>query len=210
VGGNELAFDVRVEADENTGEGVGNNTIEDDQQTSRSGRAGRATSRRSAGSGERAQPAEQAPRLDLAGPGDPAPPANGDAAQAQPAGQTEAAGALPSASAEPGQQVGQAEQGEADDLGIPLEAEAPQGLALLGLTKGDPVRWRRKAGQRWQQGAIIGIENDGSLAVSDSQGRWRSLVIDQLEVKGEGPRGATRWEPLSDRVGQPDQLGMFR
>lgn len=150
AGGNELTFEWRTEADDK-GEGVGNDTIDQEQSTG---------------------------RLD------------GQAPEAEPARAPH-------------------DDESVQTLGVPLDTEAPEGLARLGLTKGDPVRWRRKAGGRWQQGAAIGIETDGSIAVSDSQGRWRSLVVDQLEVKGEGPRGAARWEPLSGRVGQPDQLGMF-
>ena len=42
----------------------------------------------------------------------------------------------------------------------------PGDPAELGLQVGEPVRWRRHDGGNWQKGAVIGIENDGSVAVT--------------------------------------------
>ncbi|HEV7760521.1 MAG TPA: hypothetical protein VGO78_16070 [Acidimicrobiales bacterium] len=83
------------------------------------------------------------------------------------------------------------------------------GLDRMGLRAGDKVRWRRKAGGHWHVGVVIGLEADGSVAVRDKQGRWRSIVAEQLEARGEGSRGGTRWESVSERAEQPAQLDLF-
>lgn len=83
------------------------------------------------------------------------------------------------------------------------------GLDRLGLRPGDDVRWRRKDGGHWHLGVVIGLEADGSVAVRDGQGRWRSIVAEQLEARGEGRRGGRRGESVSERAEQPTQLGFF-
>jgi hypothetical protein len=45
--------------------------------------------------------------------------------------------------------------------------------------------------------------------VRDKQGRWRSIVAEQLEARGEGRRGGSRWESVSERAAQPAQLDLF-
>ena len=83
------------------------------------------------------------------------------------------------------------------------------GLEELGLRPGERVRWRRREGGHWTEGTVIGRERDGSIAVRDGQGRARALVIDRLEVRATGPRGAAGWEPLFDRVHRIEQLDLF-
>jgi hypothetical protein len=92
---------------------------------------------------------------------------------------------------------------------VGADDDRSDGLDRLGLWPGDAVRWRRKAGGHWHQGVVIGLESDGSVAVRDGQGRWRSIVAEQLEARGEGRRGGARWESVSERAEQPNQLDLF-
>ena len=83
-------------------------------------------------------------------------------------------------------------------------------LEALGLRAGEPVRWRPKEGARWAQGAVARVEQDGSIGLTDGQGRARSLPVERLEVRASGPRGARTWEPLADRVARIEQMELFR
>jgi hypothetical protein len=82
-------------------------------------------------------------------------------------------------------------------------------LEALGLTPGEAVRWRRREGGHWHDGVVIRREDDGSVAVWDAQGAWRSIRVDRLEVQAEGRRGARRWEPVEDRASRPTQLRLW-
>jgi hypothetical protein len=82
-------------------------------------------------------------------------------------------------------------------------------LEELGLRAGERVRWRRRPGGRWAEGAVTARERDGSVGVRDSQGRARAFAVDRLEVRAVGPRGAHGWEPLLDRAGRTEQLHLF-
>jgi len=82
-------------------------------------------------------------------------------------------------------------------------------LEAIGLHEGEAVRWRRHDGGNWQSGTVIGLERDGSVAVRDGQGRARALVIDRLEVRAVGPRGASTWEPVAERARRIEQLQLF-
>jgi hypothetical protein len=82
-------------------------------------------------------------------------------------------------------------------------------LESLGLRAGEPVRWQRRAGGNWHNGVVIRRENDGSVAVRDAQGAWRSITVDRLEARSRGRRGALRWEPLVRRAARPEQLGLW-
>ncbi|HUJ66697.1 MAG TPA: hypothetical protein VLX59_14220 [Acidimicrobiales bacterium] len=83
------------------------------------------------------------------------------------------------------------------------------GLAMLGLSEGEPVRWRSGPGGRWQTGRVTHRERDGSVGVTDRRGSARSLAVDRLEVQGAGPRGANRWEPLTERASRTEQLKLL-
>jgi len=93
----------------------------------------------------------------------------------------------------------------------PRHAWAVAGPTLeeLGLRAGERVRWRRRAAGHWTEGSVTGRERDGSIAVRDRQGRSRSFVIERLEIRAVGPRGASGWEPLLDRVLRTEQLHLF-
>jgi hypothetical protein len=82
-------------------------------------------------------------------------------------------------------------------------------LEALGMRRGERVRWRPRPGGHWAEGVATGRERDGSIAVRDSQGRARALVLERLEVRGVGPRGAPTWEPVPERVARTEQLRLF-
>ena len=82
-------------------------------------------------------------------------------------------------------------------------------LEELGLRAGERVRWQPAPGRQHVEGVVTGRERDGSIGVRDPQGRARAFVVERLEVRGRGPRGATRWEPLVDRVRRTEQRSLF-
>jgi len=88
-------------------------------------------------------------------------------------------------------------------------AVADARLAALGLAAGDRVRWRDRPGGRWREGRVEGRERDGSLAVRDGRGASRALRLARLEVATRGPRGAATWEPVAERAGRTEQLGLW-
>lgn len=82
-------------------------------------------------------------------------------------------------------------------------------LAAVGLRAGDRVRWQRRDGGHWQEGTVTGRERDGSIGVRDGRGAARAITIDRLEVRTTGRRGGRAWEPLEERAGRTEQLGLF-
>jgi hypothetical protein len=82
-------------------------------------------------------------------------------------------------------------------------------LAALGLSAGERVRWRNRAGGRWREGTVVERERDGSVSVRDGKGASRALRVDRLEVRTRGPRGARTWEPLTRRANRTEQLPLF-
>jgi hypothetical protein len=91
---------------------------------------------------------------------------------------------------------------------VPAPA-ADSDLLAVGLRPGDRVRFRRRAAGRWHEATVERRERDGSVGVRDERGAARALTIDRLEVRREGPRGGTVWEPVADVAGRDEQLGMF-
>jgi hypothetical protein len=79
----------------------------------------------------------------------------------------------------------------------------------VGLSAGERVRWQRRSGGHWHEGVVIRREPDGSIAVHDEEGAWRSLPVDRLETRARTRRGATRWQPVTTRAAHPHQLGLF-
>ncbi|MDQ1445797.1 MAG: hypothetical protein QOI20_2261 [Acidimicrobiaceae bacterium] len=82
-------------------------------------------------------------------------------------------------------------------------------LEHLGVRPGDKVRFRRKADGRWHEGVAVRRERDGSLGVRDAKGASRAIPLELVEVQGEGPRGAPRWEPLLERAARVEQLRLL-
>lgn len=80
-------------------------------------------------------------------------------------------------------------------------------LTALGLRPGERVRFRR--GSRWHEGRLVGVEADGSLQVTDHKGAARSLPLDRIEVRREGPRGAPLWRSVPAVINQPEQLDLW-
>lgn len=82
----------------------------------------------------------------------------------------------------------------------------PPSLGELSLRVGDRVRFRRSAGQRWQEGVVEGRERDGSVALRDGKGASRSIRATLLEVY-RSERGSSRWDKVEE---QPwEQLDLF-
>jgi len=79
-------------------------------------------------------------------------------------------------------------------------------LGQLSLQAGDRVRFRRAAGQRWQEAMVEGRERDGSVALRDAKGASRFIRFDQLEVCRLRNRTA-RWEPVVEQ--EWEQLSLF-
>ena len=82
-------------------------------------------------------------------------------------------------------------------------------LELLGLGAGERVRFKRVDRRRWQDGVVIGVERDGSLAVRDPDGAFRAIPLDRVEVRVGSRRGRPRWELLVDRLARTEQLRLF-
>ena len=82
-------------------------------------------------------------------------------------------------------------------------------LAAFGLRAGESVRFRRGPRGRWHGGRLERIERDGSIGVRDDKGAARALRAELVEVAATGPKGASRWEPLVERMTRGDQLGLF-
>ena len=81
-------------------------------------------------------------------------------------------------------------------------------LAALGLDVGTRVRFRRRTGGRWHQGRVTGLETDGSIGLVDDRGRSRAIRLDALEVETKGPRGASAWEPATERAARSEQMAL--
>jgi hypothetical protein len=82
-------------------------------------------------------------------------------------------------------------------------------LAQVGLRKGEPVRFRRPDRSRWQPGTVSRRERDGSIGITDVNGAARAIPLHLVEVRGNGPRGSRRWEPLLDRATRTEQLTLL-
>jgi len=82
-------------------------------------------------------------------------------------------------------------------------------LDALGISVGDRVRWRRRAGGRWREGTVTRRERDGSVGIRDEKGASRALHPERLEVRSRGPRGGTVWEPVDQRAARVEQLGLW-
>jgi hypothetical protein len=88
-------------------------------------------------------------------------------------------------------------------------ALADSALLEVGLRPGDRVRWRHRDGGSWQEGTVERRERDGSIGVRDGRGAARALPVVRLQVRGTGPRGGSTWEPVAERAGRDEQLGIW-
>ncbi|MCD9623565.1 hypothetical protein [Rhabdothermincola salaria] len=82
-------------------------------------------------------------------------------------------------------------------------------LAMIGVARGDRVRFRRRDSERWKDGVVVRRETDGSLGVRDQKGALRALPLHLVEVRDRGPRGGVVWEPLPERAARTEQLDLF-
>lgn len=82
-------------------------------------------------------------------------------------------------------------------------------LVEVGLRRGDRVRYRRREGGAWHEARVERRERDGSIGVRDERGAARALPIERLQVRTTTKRGATVWEPVVDRAGRDEQLGLL-
>ena len=85
----------------------------------------------------------------------------------------------------------------------------PSQLAKIGLRPGDRVRFRRRETERWKEAVVERREKDGGIGLRDLKGAARSIAIEQIEVRGRGPRGGVTWEPLADRAGRTEQMKLL-
>jgi hypothetical protein len=83
------------------------------------------------------------------------------------------------------------------------------GLAELGLSRGDRVRFRRQPGERWREAAVTRVERDGSLGLADGKGAARAIARELIEVRVAGPRGGLSWVPLSEWIERAEQLRLL-
>ena len=86
---------------------------------------------------------------------------------------------------------------------------ADSDLVAVGLRPGDRVRFRRREGGAWHEGRVERRERDGSIGVRDERGAARAIPLDRLQVRGTGKRGGVVWEPVADRAGRDEQLGLL-
>ena len=83
------------------------------------------------------------------------------------------------------------------------------GLAELGLTPGDRVRFRRRETERWKDAVVVKRERDGGVGLRDNKGAARAIAIEQLEVRTQGPRGGIVWEPLAERAARSEETKLL-
>jgi|SRR5436305_6241768 hypothetical protein len=87
--------------------------------------------------------------------------------------------------------------------------ERPSSLAILGLTPGEQVRFRRESTSRWQEAVVVRRERDGSIGLTDRRGAARAIPVELIEVRCRGPRGGSSWEPLATRASRTEQLRLL-
>lgn len=88
-------------------------------------------------------------------------------------------------------------------------ALAETALVAVGLRPGDRVRFRQRDGGAWKEATVERRERDGSVGVRDERGAARAIAIERLQVRTTGKRGGVLWEPVSERAGRDEQLGLL-
>ena len=86
---------------------------------------------------------------------------------------------------------------------------AESALLEVGLRPGDRVRFRQREGASWKEGTVERRERDGSIGVRDERGAARAITIERLQVRTTGKRGGVMWEPVTERAGRDEQLGLL-
>lgn len=69
--------------------------------------------------------------------------------------------------------------------------EVVDSLPLVNI--GSPIRFRHRPEQGWTKGVVKGEYKDGSLDITDSYGRARNCMPENVEVEVKGPRGGKKW-----------------
>jgi hypothetical protein len=84
------------------------------------------------------------------------------------------------------------------------------GLATLGLHRGEPIRFK-KTGEaaRWTSGRIHSAEKDGSITIHDENGAARSLRPERIEIQRRSPRGRLVWQNLAELMSSVHQMTLF-
>lgn len=82
-------------------------------------------------------------------------------------------------------------------------------LAKLRLANGEPVRFRKLDGGRWQPGRMSGVAIDGSITIHDANGAARSLRPERVEVRRPGGRGRLTWQLISEVAITWEQLALW-
>jgi hypothetical protein len=82
-------------------------------------------------------------------------------------------------------------------------------LEQIGLTAGEPVRFRRGDTGRWVQGRVARVNADGSITLHDTDGAARSLRPDRLEVRRPGGRGRLTWQNIENVAITWEQLCLW-
>lgn len=82
-------------------------------------------------------------------------------------------------------------------------------LTMLGLRRGDRVRFRRSDDEHWKEAEVMRRERDGSLGLRDDKGASRAISIDLVQVRTTGPRGGVVWEPVTERAARDEQLKLL-
>lgn len=88
-------------------------------------------------------------------------------------------------------------------------ALAESALVAVGLRPGDRVRFRQREGAMWKEATVERRERDGSVGVRDERGAARAIPLERLQVRTTGKRGGVVWEPVVDRAGRDEQLGLL-
>lgn len=82
-------------------------------------------------------------------------------------------------------------------------------LDILGLRRGEPIRFKRMEGRRWERGAVYRVEADGSITLHDADGAARSYWPEQVQIRRPGSRGQLVWCTVSEVAVTWEQLEMF-
>lgn len=101
------------------------------------------------------------------------------------------------------------DSGRATGSGRRAAKATDDGLDRVALQAGERVRFRRRAGARWTMAVAERLERDGSVGLRDPKGAAVAIPVGRIEVRTEGPRGGTGWEPLTDRLARSEQLRLL-